>query len=520
VVGLASDAAAVAFHAGKGPVVALDLLERGRGVLAASLEEMRTDSSDLQNRYPQLAEQFDRLRNELNLPVTRNTLIDQNNGPPWMSRGDQRHEAGREFDNLIVEIRKQPGFEDFLDAPSELDMQAAALCGPIVVINVSQYRCDAILVEQHQIRHLHLPNLNSEQVREMAERGNLGNFQVLEWLWDTIANPVLDFLGFKQPPCDNKWPHIWWIPIGPLSKFPLHAAGRHGNGSSDTVLDRVISSYSSSIKTIIHSRRHRMTLSTPAKALLVAPRNSGLKFAADEVKMLHGLCKSMLFSPIQPGGRKEDITAHLPKCQIFHFAGHGCTDYSDPSRSHLLLENGRSDPLTVANILDINLRKHSPFLAYLSACGTGQTGNDNFIDESIHLISACQLAGFRHVIGTLWEVNDEFCVHMAKITYEGIRDGHMTDESVSKGLHNATRELRDHWLNMPVNARCLRRSVGKADAHLVEDQIEAQSRSDRDERDDTLPRDIILCDDDGSDDDNTTGGTKSLPWVPYVHFGV
>lgn len=78
--------------------------------------------------------------------------------------------------------------------------------------------------------------------------------------------------------------------------------------------------------------------------------------------------------------------------------------------------------------MNMNLQEWPPFLAYLSACGTGEIKDQKFFDENIHLISACQLAGFRHVIGTLWEVDDETCVHMARMTYEGIEDGSATDE--------------------------------------------------------------------------------------------
>jgi hypothetical protein len=38
---------------------------------------------------------------------------------------------------------------------------------------------------------------------------------------------------------------------------------------------------------------------------------------------------------------------------------------------------------------------------------------------------------------------------------------------------------------------------------------------DKDQWNDRLSRDVVLCDDD--DDDENTG---SLHWVPYVHFGV
>ena len=121
----------------------------------------------------------------------------------------------------------------------------------------------------------------------------------------------------------------------------------------------------------------------------------------EEVSMLHELCKSMTLNPIEPGQRKQDIIPHLPQYKIFHFAGHGYTDNEDPSKNHLLLNDGENDSLTIANLLEMNIRQSSPFLAYLSACGTGQITNKRFFDESIHLISLFQLAGFRHVIGTL-----------------------------------------------------------------------------------------------------------------------
>jgi hypothetical protein len=104
--------------------------------------------------------------------------------------------------------------------------------------------------------------------------------------------PFLDALGFTEPPSENEWPHVWWIPTGPLSKFPLHAAGRHTEGASKTVLDRVISSYSSSVKAIIHGRQRPLSPSTSAQAPLVAmehtPGSSRLPFAAKEVAMLYG----------------------------------------------------------------------------------------------------------------------------------------------------------------------------------------------------------------------------------------
>lgn len=519
VVGFASDAAAVALNVEKGPAVALGYLEQGRALLATSLEEMRTDILDLQEQYPLLAEKFVSLRDRLELPIDNNNFPAEEDIQSFgQAHANARHKAASDLDKLIDEIRTQPGFNDFLLPPNIVEMQAAAKRGPIILINTSDYRCDAIIVEEHQIRSLNLPSLNNHGIKKRAEKGDLASPNTLEWLWDAIASPVLQTLGFSQCPLADSWPHIWWIPTGLLTKFALHAAGRYTNGPSESVLDSVMSSYSSSVKAIIHGRRHPSVRPTSAQALLVAmdytPGSPPLPFATEEVVMLHSLCKSMGLTPTEPGRRKADVEAHLPQCKIFHFAGHGYTDNSDPSKSYLLLEDAH--PLSVANLLQINIREHLPFLAYLSACGTGQIRDERFLDESIHLISGFQLAGFRHVIGTLWEVNDEICVEIARNTYEGIRDGDMTDDSVCRGLHKAIRGLRDRWLNKPSKVSRGRSTIMKADVSSTADETGVKSGTNAVESGNRLQRDVVPYDNDGEDD----RGFGEALWVPYVHFGV
>ena len=504
--GLASDAAATALNATKTPFDAIQLLELGRAVIAGSLNEIRADISELQQKHPQLAEEYINLRNQLDTP---NSLTER--------QVDEQYNTGQKLEKMIQKIRMLHGFDRFLLAPTEDELKSAAEYGPIVVVNVSKYRCDGLIIENHQLQSLKLPSLLTGDILDhMME--DLAAPKTLEWLWETIAEPVLDILRFTSPPSDGCWPHIWWIPTGPLNRFPLHAARRHTEGSSETVLDRVISSYSSSIKAIINGRHQRCnpggTLSTPARALLVAmehtPGSSRLPFAMVEVAMLHDLCCSMGLESIESGRRKQDIMSNLPHCNIFHFAGHGYTDNDDPLKSYLLLEDGKSNALTVANLLELNLRERSPFLAYLSACGTGRIKGEKFVDENIHLISACQLAGYRHVIGTLWEVKDEICVEIAKITYEGMRDRGMTDESVAWGLHKATRELRDRWLRRSLKTERGSILAGEEGISLDVD-VGANFAIDGDQRDARLPRDIVSY----YDDDKEVG-----LWVPYVHFGV
>lgn len=157
----------------------------------------------------------------------------------------------------------------------------------------------------------------------------------------------------------------------------------------------------------------------------------------------------------------------------------------------------------------MNLREHAPFLAYLSACGTGQMKRYNLVDESIYLISAYQLAGFRHVIGTLWKVSDQCCVDIARATYESMIDSGLSDQGVSWGLHRATRKLRDKWVKRQ-----------KQDGSLSERAVRvlrndnSNVASDRKCCKDESGRDIVIIE----DDEPEVG--EQLQWAPYVHFGV
>ncbi|KAI1325700.1 CHAT domain-containing protein [Xylariaceae sp. FL0255] len=163
------------------------------------------------------------------------------------------------------------------------------------------------------------------------------------------------------------------------------------------------------------------------------------------------ICESMQLQPIQPGSIKTEVLSALKSSLIFHFAGHGGTNPKSPLHSQLLLRDYIEDPLTVENLLKTNIGSASPFLAYLSACGTGENRNADLADEGIYLTIACQIAGFRHVIGILWSVDDSMYVKMAEAVYkvlhdEAIDSGRIRDQAVSGALHHAMRKLRDQWV--------------------------------------------------------------------------
>lgn len=494
--GMASGSAAVALNAKKTPYAALKLLELGRGVISSLALDMREDLSHLEAKYPSLAEKFVCIRDELD-SQWRDKTTSTETIAMRESRARKRREMEAGFDQLLRTIQEKPEFNDFCGVPSESGFQSAASSGPIVVINVSSQRCDAILIQTNGISLLELPHLNMkdvhEQVRLLWSRLSISSFNMaslLEWLWTSTMCPCLDALGFKDSISEGNWPHVWWIPTGMLSQLPLHAAGLYKRPSSETVLDRVMSSYAISVKTLMHGRRHRIQASlSPAsdQALLVAMQSTPgllydgtLAWAKRELEMLENICASLALRSTTPRACKNEVLKCLQACKIFHFAGHGQSDLWEPSQSKLLLEDWETNALTVDDLRAQRLQQRQPFLAYLSACSTGANNVAKLCDEGIHLASSLQLTGFRHVVGTLWEVSDQYCVDVARVFYESLRDRGMTDEAVCRGLHRAVKELRDR-------------------------QIPAGSEARK-----------AFC----IDQDAPRSGRKDYHWVPYMHFGV
>jgi tetratricopeptide (TPR) repeat protein len=451
--GLAADAAALtladpARPAGERAELALQLLETGRAVLIGQALQVRSDLSELAARHPQLADRFSRLRD----------LLDAREAVP-----DRERLAG-ELDQTLDEIRAQPGFGTFALPPTIDELVAEAGPGPVVLLNISRYRSDALLLTTGGVRSLPLPGLDYETVVDrvsafhealsIASSGRTGTVRidaqgklrdVLTWLWENGSSPVLDALGYRAAPAPGApWPRVWWAPGGLLSLLPVHAPGQ--------TMDRVVSSYTFTVASLRHARLHQPS-PDPATALIVAmPTTPGipgrLDYVSDEARKVaaHLPHSITLVEPDPADGApasntiptSANVLELLRRCPIAHFACHGTTDPADPGSSHLLLR----DHLTVGALASLNLA-HAQ-LAYLSACSTAVTADPRLLDEAIHLASAFQLAGYPHVIGTLWITGDERAVEIADAFYAAL-----AGTTPAAALHDAVQMLRDRFPRTP-----------------------------------------------------------------------
>lgn len=451
--GLACDAAAWAIQAGQ-PERAVELLEQGRGVLLAQALSQRAHQHDLRRADPDLAGRLAALDDALeHLPTADDPLT------PLLAR--RRDEVDRERDELLRQIRQLPGLADFLRPPGFAALREAAAEGPVVIINVSGYRCDALTVTTGGVHVTELAGLTGADVvaRAAAFLGVLHSLQrahprrkdwrhaqektlsdTLAWLWTTIAEPLLPHLHAVCATSGR--PRIWWCPTGPLTFLPLHAAGRH-DSAGDSVLDHFVSSYTSTLRLLLSAREHAGQVTGHGRPLVVAlPFTPGLApipeadaEASDFTRRFGGATR--LQGEQATVGHVKSALEQAPS--VAHFACHGTQDITSPAEGYLQLHDG---PLAITDIAA--LRLDAAGLAFLSACETSR-GRIQLSDEAITLATAFRLAGYCHVIGTLWSISDALAPYVARQVYRELEP----PGAPGPALDSAVRSLREGWRAEP-----------------------------------------------------------------------
>jgi hypothetical protein len=449
---------------------ALRLLEAGRALLLSQAYETRSDLTDLRRDHPALAERFAGLRDRLNRPP------DHAPGRPGEQHGQGRQPEdsrllARQLDETLAEIRGLDGFATFALPPGISELQAQADEGPVVTFNISQYRSDALLLTRDAVTSVALPGLTSEAVTERviafhraagiaADDSSLAArldaeqviADILEWLWDNAAEPVLHALGYDEPAADDVAPRVWWAPGGLLSLLPLHAAGRPDGAAGDCVLDRVVSSYTPTVRALRYARQQAAGPDGPGGALIVGVAavpgspEADLPDVPEEIARVSDLLPDPIV--LTDGADPEthptrvNVFAWLPSCSVVHFACHAVSAPGDPLGPMLFLPDHEGAPLNVASLSSISHDRLR--LVYLSACSTAQISDARLLDEAIHLTSAFQLAGSRHVIGTLWKIDSHAAVDVAAGFYRELRTeaGALNASRAARALHRVVMVTR------------------------------------------------------------------------------
>jgi CHAT domain-containing protein len=141
-----------------------------------------------------------------------------------------------------------------------------------------------------------------------------------------------------------------------MARLPWHAAGHHEDAAAGvpaprTVMDRVVSSYTTTIRTLAYARQ------TPAAAgaspalvvsMPVTPGAMDLPSVPAEAARVTALLRTAGATVLSgPLATHDSVLGALPGHHVAHFACHGVSDLADPGASRLLLHDHATHPLTV-----------------------------------------------------------------------------------------------------------------------------------------------------------------------------
>ncbi|KAI9764585.1 MAG: hypothetical protein M1840_008314 [Geoglossum simile] len=455
---------------------ALGVLESCRGMILNLILNGRSEVSMLQEEQPDLWAEYIHCRDQisrLKLDIIPVFQVDAT-----QSYAAKTHMRQKLYDNLQevqTKIRQCPGHERFLLPPKGKEITDLATNGPLVCFNIYEGVSLAFLVTSTGVEVLPITKFDGKYMAQMLNLSNPRRYRAkrdveiidsdddenittqgseyLEHLWINAVKPVLQKLGLlrKANSPSTKLPRIWWIGGGIMSLLPLGAAGIHTPGSMENTSSHVVSSYVPSLK-MLQFLRNKLPLSLPPSAeerrLLVVsmPTTPGIYGSLNtmgEVAAIkaHTAGLAQFTHMTQPS--KSDVSNSLRSCTLAHFACHGSVNSEEPMKSSLILGNDTEERLSIGEIIDAIASKRAR-IAYLSACSTAEIKTNILVNEAIHLASAFQLAGFQHVVGTLWKADDSAAVAIASKFYELLfQEEKITDSTVAYALHDAVLDYRN-----------------------------------------------------------------------------
>ncbi|KZT10493.1 uncharacterized protein LAESUDRAFT_644568 [Laetiporus sulphureus 93-53] len=464
---LAKNAAAIAIQC-KRYDLAVEWLEQGRSIVWGQQLQLR-HLQHLQSMHPTLADKLEQILKQLEQASYR---LDMKK-TVQMSLGkqaQQHHALAHEWELLLAEVQSMPGFEQFLTTKKLPQLLQCAHSGPVVILNCSQWHCDALIIlpDSKEVVHLPLNGLTYQIAQNLAPDHTIftatardvrtatmmfvddvlySSFEsILSQLWYNIVKPVLDKLAYpKQTATCSNLSRIFWCPTGSLTFLPIHAAGIYGRAESNVKISEfVISSYTPTLSALILPTEdntpqniHLLALAQPSSDGL--SRLPGTQEEIFKIKERLTRLNSMQIVLVESDGTKDHVLHNLYKCSWAHFACHGIQDLKDPLDSGLQLANNQR--LKLSDI--IKTRHPHGGLAFLSACETA-TGDKKLADEAVHLAAGMLFIGYNGVIATMWSILDSVAPQVAQGVYSQLLsdDSPPDHRQAARALHYAVEQLQ------------------------------------------------------------------------------
>ncbi|KAF8157619.1 CHAT domain-containing protein [Mycena galopus ATCC 62051] len=457
---------------------AVEWLEQGRSVVWGQLVCLRTPVDELRQIHPSLADKLVYLSTCLETTGWRNAVVDSSKPLLLQSIAQQSHAFALERNHLLQKIRNLAGFQRFLLPKPISELVLAAKVGPVAILNISEYGCDALILMPgfgDEVIHVPLHDFTLLEAQLFAkalgsiEAGYIHRLkgdsegprrkvpddifsQILSELWFKIVQPVLKGIAITTP-SHQDLARIWWCPTGPLTLLPIHAAGLYGEHEvfGSKLSDFLISSYTPSLAALIQAFRPQSQPQKELQLLIVTDEQNHYPGIKAELRCIqqHAAGKVRVMHLEKDRATVKNVQEGMVESRWVHFACSSVPSASSTENALLLAGGSR---FTLSDIFELSLPNAD--LAFLSACETA-AGSKELPDESVHLAAGMLIAGYRGVIGTMWSIGDTDAAQVASDVYAHLLKVSPPDPTrAAEALHLAVQELRKqpnaksflHWL--------------------------------------------------------------------------
>lgn len=371
----------------------------------------------------------------------------------------------QELELSLEAIRREPGFETFLQPATGRQLRAAGPQHPLVYLAYTPAGGLALVAwdaDLERIEPVWLPALTEHELAvqigrtgsPLAPDSYFGAYERLRrhqddpeawktwcavldrvtgWLWQAAMGPMLDAVSGRTQ-------QVTLVPTGILAMLPLHAAWTGGITAAQGrryVLDDIELHYVPNAAVLDVAALESQK--APAERLLAIEEPAPVSLSPlPAVALEVGTCAPLFLHTQLLRGEvadRDSVLALLPECNVAHFACHGRARFDAPLESGLVMAN--DEVLSVRDFLSVpSLRAR---LAVLSACEAGTIGL-MVPDEAIGLASSLLHAGFAGAVAPLWQVLDESTALLMMRFYREWRVG---GRQPASALRDAQRWLRD-----------------------------------------------------------------------------
>ncbi|KAH9955994.1 hypothetical protein BC827DRAFT_1386171 [Russula dissimulans] len=364
---------------------AIETLERGRALLWSEMRGLRTSVDQLRVVNSSLAESECSRAEGLDGmdPIGRLVVKQQN--------------LVEERKSVILQIQALPGFDCFLKAPSFDTLRSAAVHGPVIIINHSEFHSDIII-----LHHGHPPS---------------------------YIPTSADFYSRANRMTDE-----------------LLSAREEGLESKE--YEKTLSSVIAELYDLIGQRvieRHGAESIEMPPILLVTQPDVKMPNALQEMRVVQAIANSVTtlkWDTATPSTTLEHLRDH----RFLHISCHGKLEIGKPFNAFFKLSQGTR--LTLLEIVRSQLPTAE--FAFLSACHTAEITEESIADEDS--TSPPQF------IGTMWAMADidgpDLAGHFYSSVFSNRRGGIPHFERTAEALRDAVRRLRrkknmtlERWVN-------------------------------------------------------------------------